>query len=82
MDAFEIAAGLILEKHPQGAMVNYLAACQSVSTLLELQRPVHPPAARLGASKAVLDKGMKIREATDYEERLSALEKQLGDAKS
>ena len=58
------------------------AGCQSVSTLLELQRAVHPPAARLAAAKAVLEKGMKIREAIDYEKRISALEQQLGDAKS
>ena len=51
------------------------ASGESVRTLLELQKPSAPPAVRLGAARAVLEMGMKVREAADLEERLAALEK-------
>jgi hypothetical protein len=54
------------------------ASGESVRTLLELQKPSAPPAVRLGAARSVLEIGIKMREAADLEERLSALEQQLG----
>jgi hypothetical protein len=56
------------------------ASSESVRTLLELQKPSAPPAVRLGAARSVLEIGIKMREAADLEERLSALEQQLGVA--
>lgn len=56
------------------------AANEAVRTMLELLKPTMPPAVRLGAARSVLEIGIKLREAADLEERLSALEKQLGVA--
>lgn len=53
------------------------AATESVRTLLELQKPGTPPATRLGAARAVLEIGLKIREIVDLEARIAALEEQL-----
>jgi hypothetical protein len=56
------------------------AATEAVRTLLELQKAAAPPAVRLGAARSILEIGIKVREAADLEERLSALEQQLGVA--
>ena len=56
------------------------ASTESVRTLLELQKPSAPPAVRLGAARSILEIGIKLREAADLEDRLSALEQQLGVA--
>jgi hypothetical protein len=48
-----------------------------VQTLLELQKSSAPPATRLGAAKAVLEIGMKVRETAELEQRLTALEEQV-----
>jgi hypothetical protein len=53
------------------------AAMESVKTLLTLQAPTNPPAVRLGAARATLEIGMKLREAVDLEERLAAVERRL-----
>jgi hypothetical protein len=53
------------------------AAVEAVKTLLELQKASAPYAVRLGAARAVLEIGTKLREAADLEERLAALEAQL-----
>jgi len=53
------------------------AATEAVRTLLDLQKPAAPPPVRLGAAKAVLEIGMKVREAAELEERLAALEERL-----
>jgi tRNA A37 N6-isopentenylltransferase MiaA len=53
------------------------AGMESVKTLLELQKPNVPPAARLGAARTVLELGMKMREFNELEERIAALEEQL-----
>lgn len=53
------------------------AATESVRTLLELQKPGTPPATRLGAARAVLELGLKIREIVELETRIAALEEQL-----
>ena len=42
--------------------------------LLELIKSTAPPAVRLGAIRTVLEFGMRLREQTDLEERLTALE--------
>ena len=54
------------------------AATEAVKTLLELQKPATPAAVRLGAARAILEIGMKVREAADLEQRLAALEQQVG----
>jgi hypothetical protein len=48
-------------------------------TLLALQAPNNPPSTRLGAAKATLEAAVKYREATEFEERLAALEQQLAE---
>jgi hypothetical protein len=53
------------------------AAMESVKTLLALQGPGNPPAVRLGAARAMLELGIKLREAAELEERLAAVERQL-----
>jgi hypothetical protein len=50
---------------------------ESVKTLMTLQGPSNPPAVRLGAIRSVLEIGMKLREATELEERLAALERRF-----
>jgi hypothetical protein len=54
-------------------------AVQAVSTLLSLQAAKEPVAVRLGAARAILELGMKVREAVEFEERLAALEQRVGD---
>src|SRR5258708_26017650 len=49
---------------------------ESVKTLMELQKPLTPPAVRLGAARSVIELGVKIREVADLEKRLLALEEQ------
>ena len=53
------------------------AGTESVRTLLELQKPGVAPATRLGAAKATLELGMKVRETAELEQRLAALEEQV-----
>jgi hypothetical protein len=53
------------------------AATEAVRTLLELLRPPAPFAVRLGAARSVLEIGLKLREASNLEDRLSAVEGQL-----
>lgn len=50
------------------------ASTEAVRTLVLLQQPSNPGTVRLGAARAVLEVGMKIREAADFEVRLAALE--------
>ncbi len=50
------------------------AGGESVRTLLELLKPPVPYPVRLGAARAMLELGNKLREAVDLEERLAALE--------
>ena len=54
------------------------AAGESVRTLLSLQKDSAPPAVRLGAARAVLELGVKVRELADLEVRIAALEAQAG----
>jgi len=50
---------------------------QAVKTLLLLQEPTVADAVRLGASRAVLEYSIRLREIGDLEERLQALELQV-----
>jgi hypothetical protein len=54
------------------------AAGEAVRTLLALQKDATPPAVRLGAARAVLEIGIKVRELADLETRIAALEAQAG----
>src|SRR5258708_14654971 len=50
------------------------AAMEGVKTLMELMKPPNTGPTRLGAAKAVLEMGVKLRELAELEGRLSALE--------
>jgi hypothetical protein len=54
------------------------AGNEAVGTLVELMKPASPAATRLGAARSVLEIGMKVREVADLEQRLTALEAQMG----
>jgi hypothetical protein len=54
------------------------AAGEAVRTLLALQKESAPPAVRLGAARAVLEIGIRVRELADLEARIAALEAQAG----
>jgi hypothetical protein len=66
----------------RGAMVERTAgmltaaAGEAVKTLLALQQETTPAAVRLGAARAILELGTKLREAAELEARLAALEAQ------
>jgi len=53
------------------------ASSESVKTLVTLQQPTSPAGVRLGAAKAVLEIGIKVREVADVEQRLAALEQMM-----
>ena len=53
------------------------AAMESVKTLLSLQAETVPAAVRLGAARAVLELGIKVRETAGLSERIAKLEAQL-----
>ena len=55
------------------------AGSEAVRTLLELMRASAKANVRLGAAKAVLEIGMKVRETAELEERLAALEERLAE---
>jgi hypothetical protein len=54
------------------------AGGEAIKTMLALLKEPISPATRLGAARAVLELGMKLREVSEIDERLSALERQLG----
>jgi hypothetical protein len=53
------------------------ATTESVRTLLELQKPTIPPATRLGAARAVIELGTRLRESADLEQRVLDIEQRL-----
>ena len=53
------------------------AGGEAVRALLELLRSSPVAGVRLGAARVVLEMGLKLREATETEERLTALERRL-----
>jgi transposase len=52
---------------------------EAAKTLLALQDLSMPPAVRLGAARAVVDFGIKMRQMGELEERLAAMEALLKD---
>ncbi len=50
------------------------AAGEAVRTLLALQKEATPAAVRLGAARAILEVGMKVRQVVEFEQRLAELE--------
>src|SRR6266849_10273894 len=48
------------------------ASMEAVKTLLELQNASTPPAVRLGAARAILEIGIKVRETAELTERIAA----------
>lgn len=56
------------------------AAMESVKTLVELQKPSHSGAIRLGAARAILEIGAKLREMVELEARIAKLEEQYDSA--
>jgi hypothetical protein len=57
-----------------GALTGF--GMEAAKTMAELMKPANPPSIRLGASRSVLEMGMKVREREDLEQRLAALEQQ------
>jgi hypothetical protein len=53
-------------------------ATYAVDTLVELMTSTVPPAVRLGAAKAVIEFGIRLRSEADLSERLGAIEDHLG----
>jgi hypothetical protein len=56
------------------------ASLESVRTLVELQGAGLPPAARLGAARAIIGLGTKFREEADLVDRVAELERRLEQA--
>jgi hypothetical protein len=50
------------------------AGGEAVKTLLALQKDTVPAAVRLGAARAILELGVKLRETAELQERIAALE--------
>jgi AcrR family transcriptional regulator len=53
-------------------------AIHAVDTLAGLMKPQEPPSVRLGAAKAILDFGLRLRAEGELGDRLSAIEDHLG----
>lgn len=56
------------------------ASLESVRTLVELQGAALPPAARLGAARAIIALGLKLHEEADLADRVAELESRLEEA--
>jgi hypothetical protein len=56
------------------------AALEAVKTLVALQKETVPAAVRLGAARAILELGVKLRETAELAERIAALEAKLTEA--
>src|SRR5262245_16113183 len=55
------------------------ASTEAVKTLINLMKPDVPAAVRLGAAKAVIELSMRIREVSELDTRMLALETLLGE---
>ena len=55
---------------------------EATRTLVELLKAPVPPSVRLGAARAVLELGMKVRERADLEQRMTALEQHMAGTSS
>lgn len=73
----ELRAGM----HERAMGMLTATALESVKTLLALQGCEIPSAVRLGAAKAALDFGLKLRQMVELEGRLAAIEDRLADRK-
>jgi hypothetical protein len=49
----------------------------ALQTMVELLKAPASGAVRLGAARAVIELGMKVRETSDFEQRLAALEERM-----
>jgi hypothetical protein len=52
-------------------------ATEAVKTLVSLQQGSTPPAVRLGAARALIELGVRLRESAELHERITALEAQV-----
>jgi hypothetical protein len=50
---------------------------ESVKTLIVLQKEPLPPTARLGAARAILEIGLRVRDQVELEQRLARMEAQM-----
>jgi hypothetical protein len=55
------------------------AGSEAVKTLLNLLQTNVAPVTRLGAARVVLELGVRLREAADFEQRLAALEERMAE---
>ena len=55
---------------------------EAVNSLLELQKATTPPAVRLGAARAIIELGVRLRENYNLEERLAVLEKAVANQRA
>jgi len=58
------------------------AGTAAVQTMLELMKAPFSGTVRLGAARAVVELGIKVREQTDFEQRLADLEERMAATKS
>lgn len=56
------------------------ATLEAVKTLVSLQDAAQPAAVRLGAARAIIDYGLKLRDEHDLTGRIALLEEQVGAA--
>lgn len=56
------------------------AAGEAVKTLVALQDLTTPPPVRLGAARAILELGLRLRETVELAERIAAVEARLNTA--
>jgi len=63
----------------RAANVLTASAMEAVKTLLSLQEGTVTNSVRLGAARAILEQGARLRELADVEERLTALERRLDE---
>ena len=57
------------------------SAGEAVKALLTLLKDPTPPPTRLGAARAVLELGVRLREAAELEERIAAIEARFAETK-
>ena len=72
--------GTEMVKRSSAAMT--AGAMESIKTLMTLQGTSAPYNVRLGAARAFLEIGIRMREVADTEERLAAVEAQIASQKS
>ncbi|MBI1900953.1 MAG: hypothetical protein HYS13_07565 [Planctomycetia bacterium] len=63
----------------RGVAMITAAQLDAVRTLVELQGHAQAESVRLGAARAILEMGAKLRETVELEERMAALEERLAN---